>query len=147
MFNELLNSLTGDLTSKLNGTKGLDSDKIGSVANVVTDTFKNGLTDKLKGGQLGDIMSLLGKSGSTSSFATTLISNTVSNLISKLGLPESVSKTISNVAVPFVIEKFGNFVSSKGKNSEEGITELLGDLVKGSVAKDLLGGLGKKLGF
>jgi hypothetical protein len=89
----------------------------------------------------------LKKGGSTTPFAGVLTNNTVANLISKLGLPKSVSNTVASIAVPFIINKLGSFATSKGRNGEEGVSDLLGDLVKGSVKDKLLGGLGKKLGF
>jgi hypothetical protein len=147
MLNEFLNSITGDLGAKLSGKVDLNQDKMNGVGNIVTNTLKDGLMDKLKGGQLAEITGLLGKGGSSTPFAGNLVQQTVGNLVSKLGLSQTMSATVAKIAVPFIIEKLGNFASSKGKNNEEGVKELLGDLVTGSVKDKLLGGLGKKFGF
>lgn len=147
MINEFLNSIKGGLVNQLTGATDVDEGKLDGVANVVTDTFKTELTNKANSGKIGDIMGLLGKDGSSSSFASSLTNSTVSNLISKLGLPKGVSDKIGSIAIPFIISKFSDFTSSKGKSNEEGVKNIMGDLLKGSAKDKLLGGLGKKFGF
>lgn len=147
MLNEFLNTIKGSLTEQLTGTEGLESQKTEGISDVITDTFKDGLQEKVSNGQLGDIISLFGQGGSSSSFAGSLINSSVGNMMTKLGLPEAVSGKIANIAIPFIIKKFNSFASEKGKDSEEGISDLLGDLAQSSIAKNLLSGLGGKLGF
>jgi hypothetical protein len=114
---------------------------------VVTETFKDGLQEKVSSGQIGDIVSLFGKGGASSSMASGLSGSLVSSLGSKLGLSEGISKKIADYAIPFIINQFSSFAAKKGKDNKEGISDLLGDLVTGSVKDKLLGGLGKKFGF
>jgi hypothetical protein len=147
MLNEFLSSVKGSLADQLTENTDVESDKLDGVANVVTDTFKEGIVGKFKDGQIGDIVGLLGKGGSSSPFAGNLVNNVVGSLVSKLGLPKGISTTVANVAVPFIIDKLGAFASEKGKDNEDGVKDLLGDLVMGSVKDKLLGGLGKKFGF
>jgi len=146
MLNDFLKTIQGGLGEKLLGT-GIDSNKVGGVTDVVTDTFKDGLMDKFSSGDLSAISGLLGKGGSSSPMAGSLVNNVVGNLISKMGLSKEISNSIAKIAVPFIIDKFSGFASAKGKNSEEGIGDLMGDLLKGSLKDNLLGGLGKKFGF
>ena len=147
MLNDFLKTIKGGLGEQLLGTEGLDSGKIDGVTDVVTDIFKEGMIDKFSGGDLGAITSLLGKGGSSSPFAGDLVNNVIGGLVAKLGLPEGISGTIAKMAVPFIIDKFSGFASEKGKDNEEGVSDLLGDLVAGSMKDKLLGGLGKKFGF
>ncbi len=147
MLNEFLKTVKGGLGEQLSGAAGLDSGKLESVTNVVTDTFKDGLMDKLGSGDFKSVAGLLGKGGSSTPFAGSLIDGVVGNLISKVGLPKEVSNTVAKAAVPFIIGKLGDFASAKGKNSEDGVKDLMGDLLKGSVKDKLLGGIGKKFGF
>ncbi len=147
MLNEFLKTVKGGLGEQLMGTAGIEAGKLDSVTNVVTDTFKDGLMEKFSGGDLSAITGLLGQGGSSSPFAGTLVNSVIGNLSSKVGLPKEISSTVAKMAVPFIINKFSGFASDKGKNSEDGIGDLLGDLVKGSVKDKLLGGLGKKFGF
>lgn len=147
MLTEFLNSIKGELGSQLTGKTDLSPDKIGDVGNVVSDTMKSGILDKFKDGGLDDIVGLLGKGGSSSSFAGSLVEQTVGNLASKVGLPTGLASTVAKIAVPFIIDKLGSFAASKGKNNNEGVQDLLGDLVGGSLKEGLLGGLGKKFGL
>lgn len=147
MLDQFLNTVKGGLVKQLAGNTDVEEGKLDGVANVVTDTFKTGLMDKASNGKLDDIMGLLGKGGASSSFASTLTSSTVNNLISKLGIPKGIADSIGSIAIPFIINKFSEFTSEKGKSNEEGVKDIIGDLLKGSAKDKLLGGLGKKFGF
>jgi hypothetical protein len=147
MLDEFLKTLKGGLGEQLTKTAGLDSGKLDSVTDVVTDTFKDGLMEKFSGGDLSAITGLLGKGGSSSPLAGSLVSSVIGNLISKVGLSKDMSNTVAKFAVPFIIDKLSGFASDNGKDNEEGISDLMGDLLTGSVKDKLLGGLGKKFGF
>lgn len=147
MLNQFLKTVKGELANQLAGKTDVDKGKLDGVAEVVTDTFKTGLTDTAKSGKLNEIMGLFGKEGSSSPLATNLMNSTVSNLVSKLGLPKGVSDKIGAIAIPFIISKFSDFTSEKGKSDEEGVKDIFGDILKGSVKDKLMGGLGKKFGF
>ena len=147
MLNEFLKKAQDGLVQQLAGKTDVDKGKLNGVAKVVTDTFKTGLADKASSGNLSDIMGLAGKGGSSSPFATKLVKDTVANLVSKLGLPKGISDTIARIAVPFIIDKFGDLTSGKGKSGKSGVEDILGDLMKGSLKDSVLGGLGKKFGF
>lgn len=147
MLDQFLNTVKGGLVSQLVGKTEVEEGKLDGVANVVTDTFKTGLMDSASKGKLNDIMSLLGKGGGSSPLAGNLINSTVSNLMSKLGLPKGVADKIGGIAIPFIIDKFSDFTSDKGKSNEEGVKDIFGDLLKGSAKDKILGGLGKKFGF
>ena len=147
MLDQFLNKVKGGLVNQLAGKTEVEEAKLDGVADVVTNTFKTGLMDKASSGNLSDIMTLFGKGGSTSPLAGNLVKSTVNNLISKLGLPKGVADKIGAIAIPFIIDKFSDFTSDKGKSNEEGVKDLFGDLLKGSAKDELLGGLGKKFGF
>lgn len=147
MLDQFLKTVKGGLLEELTGKTEVDKGKLDGVAEVVTDTFKSGLMDKASSGHLNDIMGLLGKGGSSSPLAGSLMNSTVSNLVSKLGLPKGIADKIGAIAIPFIIDKFNGFTSEKGKSNEDGVKDILGDLLKGSAKDKLLGGLGMKLGF
>ena len=147
MISNFLETIKGQLVDQLARKTELNPDKLTNASGVITDTLREGLLDKFKQGRLDDIVSLLGKRGTSSSFANSMITNTIGNLASKMGLPKNIAAKIANIAIPFVIEKLGSFASEKGKNDKEGIKDLLGDLLKSSAKDKLLGGLGKKFGF
>ena len=147
MLNDFLKTVKGGLVSQLAGKTEVDEGKLDGVAEVVTDTFKTGLEEKASNGKLADIMALLGKGGSSSPFASSLVSSTINNLVSKLGLPKAVADKIGPIAIPFIIDKFSNFTTEKGKSNEEGVKDIFADLLKGSAKDKLIDGLGKKFGF
>ena len=147
MLDQFLKTVKGELTNQLAGKTDVNKGKLDGVADVVTDTFKTGLTDTAKSGKLNEIMGLFGKGGSSSPLATNLMNSTVSNLVSKLGLPKGVSDKIGAIAIPFIINKFSEFTSEKGKSDEKRVKDIFGELLKGSVKDKLMGGLGKKFGF
>lgn len=147
MIENLLKNLTGGLTEQLTGNVDVDTNKLDDIAEVTTNTFKEGLLDKFKAGELGDIIGLLGDKGGSSPLAGTITNNIVSQLSSKIGLSSGISKTIAGIAVPFIVKKISGFISDKGKDNEEGINELLGGLATDSIKDKLLGGLGEKFGF
>lgn len=147
MLDQFLKTVQGGLVNQLAGKTDVDKGKLDGVAKVVTDTFKTGLADKASSGNVNDIVGLLGKGGSSSPFAGSLVNNVVANLVSKLGLPKGVSDSLARVAVPFIIDQFSNFTSAKGKSNADGIQDIMGELLKGSLKDKLIGSLGKKFGF
>lgn len=147
MLNDFLNSVKGELANQLAGKTDLNPEKAKNASGVVAETFKNGLAEKAEQGKFDDILALFGKGGASTGFANNLVNNAVGNLAAKVGLPKEVAAKVAGFAVPFIISKFGSFASEKGKNNKEGVQDLLGDLLKGSVKDKLLGGLGKKFGF
>jgi hypothetical protein len=147
MLNDFLKTAQTALIEQLAGKTQLSSDNLESAANVVGDTFKSGLMDKFKSGDLSAITGLIGSGGNSSPLAGSLVNSTVSNLVSKLGLSKEVSNSVAKFAVPFIIEKFGQFASSKGKTGEDGVKDILGDLVGNSIKDSLIEGIGKKFGF
>lgn len=147
MLDQFLNTVKGGLVNQLAGKTEVEKGKLDGVADVVTDTFKSGLMDKASSGKLNDIMSMLGKGGSSSPLAKNLVNSTVSNLVSKLGLPKGIADKIGAITIPFIIDKFSDFTSEKGKSNEDGVKDILGDLLKESAKDKLLGGLGKNFGF
>ncbi len=147
MINNILQTLKGELAGKLAGQSELSSDKAEEASSTVTNTVKDEITSKAEKGQFDDIMSLLGKGGAASGFAGNLESKVAQNLAARVGIPQNVASKIASFAVPFVVNKLGDFTSSKGKDNKEGIQEMLGGLGLGSLKDKLPGGLGKKFGF
>ena len=147
MINNILQTLKGELAGKLAGQSELSSDKAEEASSTITNTVKDEITSKAEKGQFDDIMSLLGKGGAASGFAGNLESKVAQNLAARVGIPQNVASKIASFAVPFVVNKLGDFTSSKGKDNKEGIQEMLGGLGLGSLKDKLPGGLGKKFGF
>jgi hypothetical protein len=147
MIANFLQTIKGELAGKLAGQSDLSNDKAEEASSTVTNTVKDEISEKAQKGQLNDIMALMGKGGASSGFARNLESKVAGNLAGKVGIPQNIAAKVASFAVPFVVNKLGDFTSSKGKDNKEGIQEMLGGLGLGSLKDKLPGGLGKKFGF
>lgn len=147
MIGNVLQTIKRELAGKLTGETELSGNKAEEASATVTDTVKDGLTEKAEKGQFDDIMGLLGKGGESTGFANNMVSKVTGNLATKVGLSPDMAGKIASFAVPFVISKLGSLTSSKGTDNKQGIQEMMGDLMKGSLKDKLPGGLGKKFGF
>jgi hypothetical protein len=136
MIQDLVNSVKGELTGMLTQKTGLAPDKAGASVDIAKDSIANGLKNELSSGNISGLMGLL-KGGSTTGnpIVTNIINQYAGSLISKLGLPESVSKQVATFAVPFILSKI------QGKTAGKSDTDIAGML-----GGDLGGGLGNLLG-
>jgi len=141
MFDSILKTVTSSLTGELKDKVYLDERKANDVAALTADSFKESISEKASMGEIGDIVSMF-SGGESGGGLKSLISNKlVSNLISKLGIPEDIASKVSGFAVPFIIEKFMGEAKQKGVDNEAGITSMLSELAGDS----LLGNVGSKL--
>lgn len=147
MIENLIQTIKGELAGNLAGKINLDQEKAMVASGTVTNTIKDEIAGKAEKGQFDDIVALLGKGGASTGFANNIINKVIKNLSSRVGLSQNVANQIATFAVPFVINKLGSLTSSAGKDNREGIQEMLGDLMKGSLKDKFMGGLGKKFGF
>lgn len=146
MFNNFLDTIKTQLQNQLTGETGLSADKVNQSAEVTAEIFKDTVTEKARQGNLDEIASLARPGAESSGFANNLISKTITNLTSKVGLPPEIATKVAGVAIPFIISKFKSFSTQNSKDDQEGIMGLFGDIL-GDKGKGLLGGLGKKFGF
>ena len=117
---------------------GLPSDKHKGALDLANKSVIGGLTESLSSGNIGDITSAF-SGGSSSSLVQSIVSNYGSSLISKLGINSTMASTISSAIIPMVF-KFINNKDDAPTSNDEGVTDLLGDLV-GDGITDKLGGM------
>lgn len=117
---------------------GLPSDMHKKALGLADDSVVSGLTDSLTSGNISDITSAF-SGGSSSSLVQNIVSNYGSSLISKLGINSAMASTISSTLIPMVF-KFINSKDDAPTDSDEGVKDLLGDLVSGGIT-DKIGGL------
>ena len=135
--NLISEALSANGVSMLEGF-GLSSGKQDKALDLAKDSVLGGLTQSFQSGNIGEITKAF-SGGSSSSLVQSIISTYGSKLISKLGLNESLAKTISAAIIPMIF----NYISKKEDvptESDEGVKDLLGDLVGDSI-KDKLGGI------
>lgn len=144
MLENIINEVKGQLTGELQNKFQLQPD----TANRSVDLAKDNLVDELKqragSGDLGSFMDVLkGNKGATESSAVnSTIQKYISDLTSKVGIPESIAKQVAPFAINFIMQKVSGKMATEGL----GQSEILGSLVGGKI-KDTLGkSLGDKLG-
>ncbi len=143
MLENIINQVKGQLTGELQDKFQLQPD----TANRSVDLAKENLMEEVKSratsGDVNGVMNILKNNGGTgTSGVDSMISKYVSDLTSKLGVPESIAKQVAPFAISFIMQK----VSGKMASDNLGQSDILGSLVGGKI-KDTLGkGLGGKLG-
>lgn len=145
MIKDLINSFLGGEGSSLMNDFGLSADNQEKASDLAKDSVLDGLSSSLSSGNIGDITKAF-SGGSSSSLVQSITAQYGSSLISKLGISDSLAKTISTTIIPLIFS-FINKKEDAPTESDEGVTDLLGDLVGGSIT-DKLGGMFKdKLKF
>lgn len=135
--NLISEALNANGASMLEGF-GLSSDKQDKALGLAKDSVLDGLTQSFQSGNIGAITRAFSE-GSSNSLVQSIISTYGSKLISKLGLNESLAKTISSAIIPMIFNYIGKKEDAP-TDSDEGVKDLLGDLV-GSGIKDKLSGM------
>lgn len=143
MIQETINSMKGELTGLLTQKTGLTADKAGPAVDIAKDDILSGLKNEASSGNVSGLMSLL-KGGNTAGnpIVTNMVNQYAGSLITKLGLPESVSKQVATFAIPFILSKFQSKTAGKSDSDIAGM--MGGDLGggMGDILKKGLGGLG-----
>lgn len=145
MIKDLISSALSSQGSGLLNQLGLSSDKQEKALDLAKESVTGGLTDSFTSGKIGDITNAF-SNGSSSSLVQSIVSNYGSSLVSKLGINETMAKTISSQLIPMVF----NFINNRDDAStgnDEGVKGLLGDLVSDGLTDKLGGMLKNKFKF
>ncbi len=147
MIQETINAVKGELTGLLTQKTGLTPDKANASADLAKDEIVNGLKKEASSGNISGLMGLLkGGNMAGNPVMTNIINQYAGSLITKLGLPDNVSKQVATFAIPFIMSKLQGKTAGK---SEGDIASMLGGDLGGGVGDMLkkgLGGLGGGLG-
>ncbi|WP_299819901.1 hypothetical protein [uncultured Pontibacter sp.] len=144
MLENIINQVKGQLTGELQDKFQLQPDTANRSVDLAKDNLMDEVKNRASSGDTGGIMNMLkGGQGATEGAGTNnMISKYVTDLTSKLGIPENVAKQVAPFAINFIMQK----VSGKMASDNLGQSDILGSLVGGNI-KDTLGkGLGSKLG-
>lgn len=146
MLDSILSLGKGQLAKMLTDQTGLQEGKTDQAIEVTKDTVGNGLKDEMLKGNFGGVMDLFnGNAPTTTSnpIVSGITNNLVSNLASKVGIPEGIAKQVANIAIPFIMNKLSSDETGKASNEQDLVEKLGmgGDSGLGGVLKGL-GGLG-----
>ena len=125
---------------------GIDTDKLGAVTKVTTDSIMDGVKAAVSGGQIDQLTSLL-KGGdslamiSSNPIVSGIIGDLISQLTSSVGLPKVASEGFAKAAIPQILAG----LLKKSKSSGMDITDLI-SAFGGSDSAGMLGKLGGLLG-
>ena len=124
MIDQILNSVKGELGSKLISL-GLPESKTSGAIKLAKDTVASQLKGQVSGGNIEGLISLFGGKPplDQSSLVKTMISDYGTKMVSKLGVSESISKSIAGFIIPFIMSRVSNQVAGGG---EAGILKLIG---------------------
>ena len=102
----------------------------------------DGIKDEIAGVNIAGLMGLLGdKSNLTADnpIINNIANGFIKNLVSKLGVSDSIAKTVSSVAIPFIMSKFSD------KAQDGSMMEMVSGFMSGGDGKtemdDMLGSL------
>lgn len=144
MLENIINQVKGQLTGELQDKFQLQPDTASRSVDLAKENLMGEVKQRASSGDMGGLMDVLkGNKGTTESAATNnVIQKYISDLTTKLGIPENVAKQVAPFAINFIMQK----VSGKMAAENLGQSDILGSLVGGKL-KDTLGkGLGDKLG-
>lgn len=151
MLDSILNGLKNQITGELVSKAGINDNQIDDIIKVAGESTQEVMLNKLSPDMLGDVMNLFSKgknTGTANGIQNDLINNFVGNLISKLGISESMANTISAIAIPKIIEMITGENEKTPSSDASALLSMFGgsdsisDSLKGSLG-DTLGGLFK----
>jgi len=154
MLDKLFDAIGGDVVNSLTEKTGIDLDQAKKVLPIAQDTMQTGLMDEVKSGNISGILGMLNSGGNDlqdNSLFGKLKGMLLQNLLSKLGLPESIAGMVAGTGMNSIISNASNFLGGGGEVKKDDLMSKLdlggmaGDMAKGML-KDKLGGLGKMFG-
>lgn len=145
MISNIIESLSGELTNHLTQKTGISSAKVSDSVIIAKDDIVDSLKSEAASGNINGLLDLFrGKQAVGSNpIVMNIINKYAGSLITKLGLPETVSRAAATYIIPFI---FNQFISrTKSSSMKEGeLFDLLGSEV-GGFSFILKNGLGDEL--
>ncbi|MEL6275020.1 MAG: DUF937 domain-containing protein, partial [Bacteroidota bacterium] len=155
MLDSLLDSIKGQVTSTIAEQTGLDMGQAEKTIPVAKNSIIDGVKSAVMGGNAGGVLDMLKgavSGGGVAELAQNMVykniaDNFISQATSAIGLPESMASTVSNLALPSILNKIGGAAQAAGDTDEideSSVMSAMGLDAGGLLgkAKDLLGGKG-----
>ncbi len=144
MLDQFLNTAAGELLGQLTSKTQLDEGQARQSVDIARGVVTDQVRKEAMGGNMSGLLDLIkGQQTPSSNPILAQISSTfVTQLISKLGLPDNIAKQISQVAIPFLMERISQQAPADLDQSKLG--KMLTDTMMrnlGSQFKKGMGGL------
>jgi hypothetical protein len=141
MLTEIINSFKGELTQNLTQKTGLTPDKASESVNLAKQEVVNGLNQEASSGNISGLLDLFkgGQDIMRNPIAGNIMNQYAGSLITKLGLPESVSRNVSAMVIPFILNQIQSRTANRPANE---VADLMGNEfggLTGMLSKGLFG--------
>lgn len=116
MIDQIINSLKGELTSKLVSDYNIEDKNVDQAVDVAQKSIMETVQGEVGRGNISGLLSMLQDKDQVAAnpIVTHMIRKYAGDLGAKLGLEPSVAASIANFAIPFIIGKFQDIVQEKG---------------------------------
>lgn len=145
MIDSILNGLKDQIGQEILSKTDVKSSQLGNVFSVIGDATKSEVKKSMVNDGLNTVMNLFSNKQNSSQanlLQSGIASAIVSGLVSKLGLSQSTSKIISDIAVPALMNLITKKNSETPDDDPSPLTSIFGDSGSiGDVAGNLLGNL------
>jgi hypothetical protein len=143
MLDQVLKLATSQLTQQFTENAEIPTEQASNLAMTAGSAIFETLGSQISSGNTSGIMEMLsgGQTQANNPIVNSISQNVVSQLVQKAGLNEQMAATVSNVAVPFVMNMFNNKVQQQGGGLD--IASLVTSAISGGNqgGGGLLGGL------
>jgi len=161
MLDQLMSSIGGDVVKSITEKAGISADQAQQVLPIATDTLQSGLMEQVTGGNVEGILGMFnsGSEAGANPLFGSLKGMLMKNVMTKMGLPESVAGLVAGSGMESVIGGLAGQLGGAGNITQDGLMDKLGmgggigDMAKGMLKnaaadklKDLPGGIGKLFG-
>jgi hypothetical protein len=126
MIDQIIKSVKAELSNKLI-TLGLPSSKTGAAMDLAKEVIMGKITTQASGANIAGLMNMFNSKQplDQSLLVQNMMSDYGSRMASKLGVGESVSKSVSTFLIPFIMSKLSHTISAGGADA-------LQSLIKGN---------------
>ena len=149
MIDQIINSLKGELTSKLVSDYNIEDKNADQAVDVAQKSIMETVQGEVGRGKISGLLSMLQDKDQVAAnpIVTHMIRKYAGDLGAKLGLEPSVAASIANFAIPFIIGKFQDIVQEKGLDLSSLMTMFGGGNSSGNDIEDKFKGqFGDSLG-
>ena len=129
MLDKLFSSIGGDVVSNLTEKAGISMDQAKEILPIGQETLQSGLMEQVTGGNIGDIVGMFNSGGgdlASNGLFGSLKGMFMKNIMSKMGLDESVAGAVAGTGMESMIGNITGLVGGAGNVTEDSVKEGLG---------------------
>ncbi len=151
MLDKLMSSISGDVLQSITDKAGIPSEQAKQVLPIASNTLQNGLMKEVTAGNISGVLAMFnsGSGLTNNSLFNHLKGMLLQNIMTKMGLPESVAGMVAGSGMQSIIGGLAGKMGGAGNVTQDNLMSTLGlgadagglmDAAKG-LAKGKLGGI------